>query len=510
MQLPSSSTKGFEALCLRLARTDTNMQYHINTTTGGRNAAPPALEPHTNTDGINDEGCPAFDEKWHNDSRDTDPHSTTYCRNWEDVARRDSYEDYSNPETPAFRTYQFGPFGSLRAVRIGDEAWCSLRDGGRLAGIPTHHITGFLNEEDSHVRGEPHQLNPDGIRYLWGHGIQDHGIRLEALAPYLRDARGGSLLEKHLLKRVIQDIYEKKSLLAADRDSFIRWKPRRRPRSHRWQVQRFYDTWVGECGVIIIGTWAWVNAADIGKWHSLSKEVFTKIAGSSRTLKIANSDISEVEEAEGAESYVRYDVVASVFKAMGKRYCGTEELNHWISKNILTPENQLRLGMFVSAKTLHGLLAKHLSFREWTSNIRFRGRYDLTDIGYNGHWSWEQGDDFRIPLTDASDIAEKTGSRRGILVHLLLRDGGYLHNGPVAEPAHATLRRFKGLLPDRHDRVKAHAVHEFIRSDGSTFETWIKDIEDESSPVLKDGFISFDEAYRLGLGREFEDYYSQR
>ena len=484
----------------------TYMHTKMHTTTGGHNAAPHALEPHTNTDGINGKGSPAFDEKWYNDSSDTDPHSTTYCRNWEDLARRESYDDCSDAAIPVFRTYSFDPYGKLRVVLINGEGWCSLTDAGRIAGIPVHEITGIYNEGGAHVRGAPHFLAPDGMRCLDAQGIDDEGVRLEALVPYFKKARGGSFLAEHHVSNVILDIYAKNPK-KADHDGLIRWKPRRRPRSHQWQVYRFYDTCVGECRVIIIGTHAWVNAADIGKWHNLSKKVFTKIAGSSRKLKITNSDIVEVEEAEGAESYIRYDVVASVFKALGRRYCGAEELDHWIQKNLLSPKNQLDFGMFVRAKTLHGLLSKHLSFREWTSNIRFRGRYDLTDFHKNGGWDWQEGDDFRIPLTDASKIAEQTGSRRGLIVHLLLRDGGYLHNGPAAEPAHAALRRFKGLMPDRHDRVKARAVHEFIR-DVSPFEVWIKKFEKGSKPGSEVEFITFDEAYEHGLREDFYDYYN--
>jgi hypothetical protein len=469
----------------------------LDTMTGGLNTAEPAQEFTANAEGTLHEDRPPFDEAWHNDSKDTDPDSTTRCRSWEDVACRESYEDYTKPKTPSYKTYSFGPYGTLRATLIGDKAWCSLTDAGRIAGLPTHEITGFLYEEDEHVRGEPLYLNPDGVRLLYAQGIDGRGIRLEALAPYFRAARGGSLLEKHLIKRVIPDIY-------AGSDSLITWKPLRRPRAHQWRLHRFYDTWVGECRVIIIGTRAWVNAGDIGRWSILAKEVFIEIAGSSRTLTIENSDIAEAEETEGSEIYIRFDAVASVFKAMDKRYCGTEELDHWISKKILSRENQLRSGMFVRAKTLHGLLSKNLSFREWTNNIRVRGRYDLTDLNDNEGW-WEQGDDFKIPLTDASDIAEKTGSRRGMIVHLLLLDGGYLHKGPVAEPAHTTLRRFKGLLPDRHDRVKARAAHEFIR-DGGPFETWIKKFKKNSCAGLQE-LITFDEAFENGLRVDIDDYY---
>ena len=476
----------------------------IDPTTGG-NAAPTALELNATVDGDSHEGRPAFDETWHSEEGNPHPDSTTHCRSWEDLACRESYDYCTKPTIPDFRTYSFDPYGMLRVVLINGEGWCSLTEAGRIAGIPVHEITGIYND-GGHVRGAPHFLDPDGMRCLEHQSIDDNGIRVEALVPYFKKARGGAFLTERLVKNVISDIYAKKPK-KADRDGLIRWKPRRRPRSHQWQVHRFYDTWVGECRVIIIGTHAWVNAADIGKWHNLSKKVFTKIAGSSRKLKITNSDIVEVEEAEGAESYIRYDVVASVFKALGRRYCGAEELDHWIQKNLLSPKNQLDCGMFVRAKTLHGLLSKHLSFREWTSNIRFRGRYDLTDFHKNGGWDWQEGDDFRIPLTDASKIAEQTGSRRGLIVHLLLRDGGYLHNGPAAEPANAALRRLKGLMPDRHDRVKARAVHEFIR-DVSPFEAWIKKFEKRSKPGSEVEFITFDEAYEHGLREDFYDYYN--
>lgn len=480
------------------------MYDNIDNTTGGFNTASPASKFNVNTDGINHEGRPAFDEEWHNDSSDTHPDSTTHCRSWEDLARRESYEDCTRPTIPEFRTYSFDPYETLRTVLITGEAWCSLHDAGAIAGIPVHEITGIYTEWGEHVRGAPHFLDPDGIRCLDAHGIDDNGVRVEALVRYFKEARGGSYLAEHLIEKVIHDVYAKKPK-KADRDGLIRWKPQRQAKAYKWCQHRFYDVWEGEYRVLIIGTRAWVAAGDISQRLGLPVDIIVKIAGQSRALKIPNSDIAGVEEAEGVESYIRFDAVTGLFNAMGPGYQAAKGMNEWLSKNLFAPENQRRAGMFVRAKTLHSILSEPLSFSEWTTKIKAWTRYVFPDLNERDAFGWKEGDDFRIPLTDASDIARQSGSRRGILVHLLLRDGGYLRKGPVAEPVHATLKRFKGLLPDRHDRMKARAVHEFLRDVGP-YESWIKWLEEESC-LGQHNLISFDDAYEHGLGREFDDHY---
>ena len=117
--------------------------------------------------------CPWFDEDAHNEKYDIHPESTTRCRSWEDLARRESYDECFVKEGTAnvVREYDMGMYGSLRCALIGDEAWCSLNDAGRIAGVPIHSVTGWLGDWDV-VRGQPGYLTPDGIRYLGAQGTR--------------------------------------------------------------------------------------------------------------------------------------------------------------------------------------------------------------------------------------------------------------------------------------------------------------------------------------------------
>ena len=54
---------------------------------------------------------------------------------------------------------------------------------------------------------------------------------------------------------------------------------------------------------------------------------------------------------------------------------------------------------------------------------------------------------------------------------ILLTDGGYLHRGKIVESPNATLKRFKGLIPDRHGWVQLRKIWEFLNLPDS-FKDW--------------------------------------
>ena len=117
-------------------------------------------------------------------------YSTTRRYTRDDEFRHYSYTEPLNaPDVRCVRTYRFGTIGDLRVALVNGEAWCSLNDAGRIAGVPIHYITGPLREGECHIRGAPGYLDPDGVRYLAGQGIPDDGIRLEALVPVFMKAR---------------------------------------------------------------------------------------------------------------------------------------------------------------------------------------------------------------------------------------------------------------------------------------------------------------------------------
>jgi hypothetical protein len=155
------------------------------------------------------------------------------------------------------------------------------------------------------------------------------------------------------------------------------------------------------------------------------------------------------------------------------------------------------------------MLGQHMSFSDWVSatdskdsSIAFRKEI-LTANGT------EPGD-FKVPLTEALEIAKREGGPAGELVSILIRDGGFLHGGPVTEPIDSTLRRLQGLMPDHLGRVSARCVHKFTNK-GEPFEAWVEAEEKSGSEnsTLRDELISLDEAEIRGIWDTNTRYYCE-
>ncbi len=430
---------------------------------------------------------------------------TTRCFNRADEERRDSYYKPPGPDAaanPCLKSYSFGNFGNLRTIAIDGQHWCSLNDAGQLAGLPVWAITGTFPDGRQHIRGLRDHLSPDGIRDLGSSGIPDIGIRLEALAPIFLKARGAHKLTCRIAS-IIAGVYAGVPVQGGSVDD-VPW-----PNTIR--QHRYYGPREGEFRMIIIGTQVWINLADVSRFTVLAEPVITTIAGSSRTVAIPNSALSNADNSGGSETYVRFDAVGKLLQATEFGGRTVESLEQWISQDLITPANQLKFGHFVRATTLHKMLGQHLDFPTWVGDIRWKNPRSLNHLDV---WSDRHpGDDFQIVLTEALAIALREGGPAGEITAMLIRDGGGFHNGKVTESADDTLKRFQGLVPDRSGRVDARAVHAFIRDSGS-FDAWVQALEgscspDKPGPELYEERISLHEADRRGLWQNRLNYRAQ-
>jgi hypothetical protein len=108
-------------------------------------------------------------------------------------------------------------------------------------------------------------------------------------------------------------------------------------------------------------------------------------------------------------------------------------------------------------------------------------------------------------LTEAYEIARREEDLAAKIPCILIREGGYFHNGPLGETVESTLKRFEGLVPDESGRVEARKVHEFTNAK-ETFEAWVeaeqlKQPKGITNLTLHSEYITLDEAENRGLWR---------
>ena len=273
------------------------------------------------------------------------------------------------------------------------------------------------------------------------------------LASAFMKARGGRNLTESLLKTVIPDVYSgtpTKCVHAASsiQDKQVKPKPPYvappAPPS-KWALHRYYSPADGEFRALIIGTHVWFNVADVRRFSHLDVAGIVQIAGPERMVIIPNADVFNADDHGGVSQYVVFDAVHKLLSAMWFGSNTADSLEQWISRDILSPANQLKSGNCVHAAMLHQVLGKHLEFATWVDRILSKNPHALSHLDFR--LNIRPGEDFEIPLTEAFDIAQREGSYAGIIVSNLLRDGGYFHDGPVAETADAMLDRYRVVMP---------------------------------------------------------------
>ena len=440
---------------------------------------------------------PPFEEEEYDESCDTDPDSTTRCRTWEDLDRFSSY--FTSPDSgggPEVRTYRFGEYGNLRIALIDGKAWCPLEDAGFITGLRHDDITGDLGDADQPVRGKPGYLEPNELRFIHGE-IQGMCIRIAALIPVFMKARGGKALTDYLLTQVLPHVYAASPTACAPFPPAADHDPRGKLR--RW---RCYRKDLGEVCVVFLGTRAWLNLSDITRITRFNSGLITEVVGKSQAITIPCSDLSNSDGNSGSEVYILAEAFFRLLKASDYPLERSKALESWI-EGLQCPRRQLASGRFVYASTLHRMLRQHMPFQYWIRNLtRIQpGPVELMLENDPAHQYEPEGNDHRVPLTKALEIAKLVGGDAGRLVSILIQDGGFQHGGHAAESMNATLLRFQGLMPDHLGRVNARCVHEFTNK-REPFEVWVEQqakLNGYYYPPLRYELITLDEAESRGI-----------
>ena len=428
--------------------------------------------------------------------------STTRCYCRDDQVRRDSYNHGPDPDAMAkhpIRTYSFGQYGALPVVLINGEAWCQLKAAGKIAGVPTRDITGCLSDCEAHIRGTPGYLKPDGICHLGVIGIPGDGIRLEALARTFMETRGGRYLTERLIGEVLPDVYSGKPALAVD--SGTGTEPGAAPIEFR--VMRYYESFVGEFRATVIGTQVWFNITDLDRYVRLGEKVIVRLAGGPRVVSIPNKDVIDADDGSGEHRYVLFEAFKKILRSLWYGGHLADDLERWVSNDLLSHETQLKSGRFVHAASLHKMLGRHMDLEMWVGDMDLkRPRLECyIDLYHNSNPR-----DLKFPLTVARDLAFREDGYFGQLVGRLLRDGGWLHGGPPGESGDAALARFSGLVPDSAGRVDARLAHEFMNR-RVPFDDWVETLKKShgwelDSELCHDGPITRWEAENRDLWKD--------
>ena len=445
-----------------------------------------------------------FDENEHNENWDTDPDSVTYCYNWDDVERRESYttgpDDDEDMMSPV-KTFSFGFYGTLRTVLREGRVWTPVRDVGLITGVPLHSITGWLYNRDKPVRRGSGFLEPNHIRCLVADGIDEVSIPLEAAIPTFAKKRGGRLKD-YFVKQVIPGAYSFEPEGAVTcHPSFLDPVTNTAGHSARIPQHRYHGDFHGELRAIILGTQAWINLTDVVGFSHLKPAWISEIAGKSRLVSIPDSGLSNPDNPKGTQVYVLFDAVSKLLRAIERGRDLARELENWVNHDLMSESAQLKSGRYVKLSTLHQMLGKHVDFTVWLSRLFHTHLVLLTRVW--GDPRRGSATDPNILLTEAYAIAKAEEDPAAMIPCILIREGGYFHKGALGETVEATLKRFQGLVPDRSRRVEARKVHEFTNAT-ATFEDWVKTEELKqpqgiTSITLHSKLMTLDEAEDRGL-----------
>lgn len=371
--------------------------------------------------------------------------------------------------------YDFGIYGILHVALVGDEAWCSLNQAGSIAGIPCMDIPGCSVEYDNIVRGAPGCLNPDGICFLSSQGICDVGIRLEALTAHVRATRAADPSVAGMLSRAILDVYGRdwpatgtESTPVVNLCGSVSDGPEGGQIAHR----RFYDPAEGEVRAVLLGTQVWLLAADVASRTGFDEDVLLKIAGDERTLWIPDGKVHRHRTLAREDGYIRFDVIEKFSEALASPLSILEDLSAWVENDLLDSAEHAERGGHVSGRSLHRMLGGHLPLDTWLYQTSFASDRQFFEVMGCCYARKDQATDIKIPLSTACKVAKETKSFIGIATKTLLREGGYLHGGPIDESATATLARFVDLVPDHRGFVKLRKLHEFL-SPAEGYDEWI-------------------------------------
>ena len=254
--------------------------------------------------------------------------------------------------------------------------------------------------------------------------------------------------------------------------------------------------------MVFLGTRAWLNLSDITRITRFNSGLITEVVGKSQAITIPCSDLSNSDGNSGSEVYILAEAFFRLLKASDYPLERSKALESWI-EGLQCPRRQLASGRFVYASTLHRMLRQHMPFQYWIRNLtRMQpGPVELMLENDPAYQYEPEGNDHRVPLTKALEIAKLVCGDAGRLVSILIQDSGFQHGGHAAESMNATLLRFQGLMPDHLGRVNARCVHEFTNK-REPFEVWVEQqakLNGYYYPPLRYELITLDEAESRGI-----------
>lgn len=412
----------------------------------------------------------------------------------EDYANGLSQVDAYTEDSPPSRTriYRFGRAGSLRVTSDGGKDWVSLGDAGLISGLPTIEITGPVDEFRIDVRGVPGYPAPGSIRLFANQFDWGLGILLDALPQVFENVRGGSQLIDLYRRNRLADPYVNDERQG---DDFVVDIGLHAPAGDNDQAPAgmiaqhvLYDPYFGELRAIPMGVHLWFSVVDVSRLTRFDPRVVIKLAGKNRTVKIPNAYVFNAIENEGEETYVRHDAVQSLLE--GKEW---KRGHSWGWHNLVSKDLEGRAKLpesraFVRASTLRRALGTPFDLESLFATLKAANPDFLEELDPTG--------DFRIPIGVARDIATRQDDFAGVVIAHLIADGGYLHGGPIDEPADVTLERFHGLLPDSNGRVEIRKIWEFMNGQES-FDQWFRRHDEEGytyRPVCE-GMVSASDSW---------------
>lgn len=266
----------------------------------------------------------------------------------EDLRNGLTYTDdiNSQPSEDFFsKSHSLPPYGGLRMTVADGNAWCSLHDAGRMAGVPTTNITGCPTF--SSVRGHPGYLKPDGIRNLCYQGIPDEGIRLEAIIPALVNARDGQRLSKWLLDKVIPDVYADFPKMADAAGTLVMDALRSFDRSGSQEAPTrrneiiFYNETIGEFRAVRMGASFWFRLGDITNYLSVPPGAITLALGNERVITTAEtSDRARNHHGTVPPQYLEFSACGRVLELLDPEEIFVNTLAPKISKFLMDLRSQ--------------------------------------------------------------------------------------------------------------------------------------------------------------------------
>ncbi|MEO5715727.1 MAG: hypothetical protein ABIT37_19765, partial [Luteolibacter sp.] len=252
----------------------------------------------------------------------------------------------------------------LRATIIDGKAWCSVHDASLLAGVTCPYSSESGQGDQVMVRFKADLVQPDNLRDLFPQGINDYGIRIEALVPIFTKARNGDQLLKWLTGTVIPQLYGNSASQIGEKPPVYVFRMGQ-PAGPAPVGEVRINSLNGEMRAVVIGSRLCYRLDDAAQLLSLDPKALAAMVGVHSVIAVDCQQAGDDPTHKGHPGYIAYSTLKKILKAVDYGDDIIWELMECAGPHLKQSQWQTT----VSARLLHRMIGRDISFAAWSSEV---------------------------------------------------------------------------------------------------------------------------------------------